>query len=215
MEHVPVLPEAVISHLAPAPGEVILDCTLGRGGHARLILPRLQPGGRYIGLDVDPANIQAVQRDWPQVQAVRANFADARAVLDSLGIDAVDGLLADMGFASPQVDDPARGLSFMHEGPLDMRLDPDLPVTAGDLVNGLVERELADVIYRYGEERFSRRIARKIAEARAFQPIKTTGRLAELCAQAYGRHRHGQRIDPATGASDRGEPRAGEPAAAA
>ena len=202
MDHIPVLPEAVLDLLAPAPGQVFLDCTVGRGGHAVRIAPRLAPGGRYVALDMDPSNVQFVRQrlaDGPvRVDLIRANFADSRAALDSLGVDAVDGLLADLGFASTQVDDPHRGLSFARQGPLDMRLDPDLPVSAADLVNGLHERELADLIFRYGEERLSRRIARKIVEARSQQPIKTTGRLAELCAAAYGAARHKQRIDPAT-----------------
>src|SRR5688500_13047912 len=147
--HIPVLIDAVLAHLAPKAGEVFLDCTLGRGGHASLIVPKLAPGGRYVGMDLDPANIEftrlsGVLGQGVDVGLVRGNFVDARTVLDSLGIDRVDGLLADLGFASTQVDDPARGLSFMQEGPLDMRLDPDLPVSATDLVNELDERELAD-----------------------------------------------------------------------
>jgi 16S rRNA (cytosine1402-N4)-methyltransferase len=202
MQHIPVLAGRVLELLAPTAGETFLDCTAGRGGHAALILPRLAPGGRYIGLDLDPENVAAgsdrLSASEVQSDLLQANFAGARAVLDSLGVGAVDGLLADLGFASTQMDDPARGLSFSRPGPLDMRLDPSSPVTAADLVNRLSERELADVIFRYGEERLSRRIARKIVEARRRSPINRTEQLAELCGAAYGSLRHRQRIDPAT-----------------
>lgn len=201
-DHIPVLPRQVLELLAPRPGEVFLDCTLGRGGHCALILPRLEPGGRYIGLDMDPANVAHVRERLAPGAASRdllhANFAQARAVLDSLGIEGVDGLLADLGFASCQMDDPQRGLSFMNDGPLDMRLDPTSPTSAAELVNELSERELADLIFRYGEERLSRKIAGKIVDARPKTPIKSTGQLAALCAQAYGPARYRQRIDPAT-----------------
>ncbi len=202
--HVPVLPAEVLAYLSPQAGEVMLDCTLGRGGHAALIAPQLGATGRYLGLDVDPANIAfATQRlaqiapDCPR-HIVKANFATARSVLDDLGIDRVDLLLADLGFASNQMDDPARGFSFSTEAPLDMRLDPDLPDSAADLVNRLPERELADLIYRYGEERLSRRIARNIVEARRQTPIDNTSALATLVRRAYGPRGRSQRIDPAT-----------------
>jgi len=204
------LPAEVVSLLRPGPGLVMLDCTLGRGGHASLIAPMLAPGGRYVGLDVDPANIayaRTVLNGAPvRVDLVNANFATARAVLDELGVGRVDLLLADLGFASNQMSDASRGMSFQVEGPLDMRLDPSLPQTAADLVNHLPERELADVIYRYGEERLSRKIARKIVEERQRSPILTTTGLAQIVRRAYGpMHRSGgarrsgrPRLDPAT-----------------
>ncbi|MBI1368916.1 MAG: 16S rRNA (cytosine(1402)-N(4))-methyltransferase RsmH [Planctomycetes bacterium] len=201
--HVPVLMEQVLSVLSPRPGRTVLDCTLGRGGHAAAILPLLAPGGRYVGLDVDPTNIEhgrnTLRHEGVQVDCVCTNFASARAVLDELNVARVDGVLADLGFASTQMADASRGLSFTAEGPLDMRLDPSLITTAADLLASLSETELADVIYEYGEERFSRRIARKIVAFRQSQPIKTTGQLADLCAAAYGGHGRGRhRIDPAT-----------------
>lgn len=206
--HVAVLPAEVLEYLAPKPGGVILDCTLGRAGHAKLITPHLAPGGRYVGLDVDPLNLDFAREalagaparvDAVQVDVVRSNFAAARSALDALGIGRVDGLLADLGFASNQMTDPARGLSFAAEGPLDMRLDPDLGQTAADLLNRLPERELADVIYRYGEEPMSRKIARKVVEARRTSPILKTSELAQLVREAYGGGRAAQsRMDPAT-----------------
>jgi len=200
--HIPVLPDEVLQRLDPQPGQTVLDCTVGRAGHAELIVPRLAPGGRYIGLDVDPTNI-AFARDRLgnaviDVHLVHANFADARAVLDDLGIDRVDALLADLGFASVQMDDPGRGFSFDAEGPLDMRLDPGLGTTAADLVNQLPADELADVIYQYGEERLSRKVARFIVETREKHPIKTTTDLAQIVRRAYGPRGRRQRIDPAT-----------------
>ncbi|MCE9592215.1 MAG: 16S rRNA (cytosine(1402)-N(4))-methyltransferase RsmH [Planctomycetes bacterium] len=188
--HVPVLPNEVLAWLDPGPGDIVLDCTLGRAGHAALIAPRLSPDGRYIGLDVDPANIahaRTVLKNAPvKIDLVKSNFAAARSVLDSLGIDRVDLVLADLGFASNQMSDPARGFSFMSDGPLDMRLDPELGVTAADLVAALSEADLADVIYRFGEERLSRKIARKIVEERERTPILTTTDLARVVREACG-----------------------------
>lgn len=207
--HVPVLMDEVLHWLEPRPGQVILDCTVGRGGHASAILPKLSPGGHYIALDVDPANLEfSRQRLQPpsdvRLSLVQSNFASARAVLDSLGVDKVDSVLADLGFASTQMSDPARGFSFAAEGPLDMRLDPTLPRTAADLVNELDEAELADILYHYGEERLSRRIARKIAEIRRQKPIESTSELSRIVREAYGRQGTKSkpgwagRIDPAT-----------------
>ena len=206
--HIPVLLNEVLSLLdldEAQPGVVFLDCTLGRGGHASHIIPRIGPGGIYVGLDLDGGNLAyagerlkpiAEQHDVT-LHLVNETFAGARNVLESLGIASVDRVLADLGFASNQVDDPERGLSFKHNGPLDMRLDPNGPTTAADLVNRMSEKELADVIYLYGEERLSRRIARKIVQRRADTPISTTLELAEVCRHAYG-PKGSKRIDPAT-----------------
>ena len=203
--HVPVLPEQVLALLEPRPGQTLLDCTVGRGGHAAMLIPRLEPGGRYIGLDLDPANSDYARSRLEPVAAeadvdlhiVHRGFADAPAVLADLGIDAVDGLLADLGFASNQMDDPQRGFAFSEAGPLDMRMDPTTGPTAADLVNELPERELADLIYEFGEERLSRKIARKIVESRGRSPIQHTSELADLVRRAYG-GRTRQRIHPAT-----------------
>lgn len=200
--HAAVMVDAVLDLLAPQPGQVVLDGTMGRGGHAAAIMPRLAPGGRYVGLDVDASNIEALREvaaNTPVTLELRhASFADAPAVLEALGIDRVDGLLLDLGFASTQMEDADRGLSFAAEGPLDMRLDRGGHVTAAELVNRLSERELADLIFRFGEERASRKIARKIVEQRKRQPIKTTRQLADICSAAYGPAGRRQRIDPAT-----------------
>lgn len=200
--HIPVLPDAVLGALDPQPGETAFDATLGRGGHAALIVPRLAPGGRYVGVDLDPANVAHVRdafADGPvPVESVHAAFTEAPSVLAERQIEGVDLFLADLGFASTQVDDPSRGFSFTQDGPLDMRLDPTGGPTAADLVNGLAGDELADLIFRFGEERLSRVIARKIVEARRDSPINSTRQLAALCAKAYGPRARRQRIHPAT-----------------
>lgn len=206
--HLPVLVREILELLDPKPGMVCLDCTVGTAGHAMVIAPHLAPGGRYIGLDVDPNNIALAQDRLSHtpvtVDIVQSNFAAARNVLGQLNIKTVDLLIADLGFSSNQMDDPARGLSFNCDGPLDMRLDPSLPQTAADLVNTLPEQELADLIYQYGQERHSRKIARKIVEFRRQSPINTSACLARLVRGVYGRMgrkskpRGRKRIDAAT-----------------
>ncbi|MHC4994860.1 MAG: 16S rRNA (cytosine(1402)-N(4))-methyltransferase RsmH [Planctomycetota bacterium] len=200
--HIPVLLDQVVELLAPKPGAVILDCTLGRGGHAEQIIKRIQPGGVYVGLDLDGVNIAHAKERLADagdaLRVVHSNFAQARQALDALGIDRVDGLLADLGFSSNQVDDAERGLSFQQDGPLDMRLNTSGGQTAEDLVNTLSEGELARVIGDYGEDRLAQKIARKIVEIRGGRPIKSTGQLSDLCASVYRAARCKDRIDPAT-----------------
>lgn len=204
--HIPVLPELILTLMPPQPGQIMLDCTLGRGGHAALLIPRLAPGGVYIGLDVDPENLAFAQEKLEplakdaevKLQLHQANFASAPQVLEKLGLAGVDRVLADLGFASNQMDNAERGMSFSKEGPLDMRLDPTLPNTAADLVNALPEAQLADLIFQYGEERLSRKIARKIVDARANRPMTTTTELAQVVREAYGPAARNSRIDPAT-----------------
>ena len=194
--HVPVLPEQVEHLLAPAlgPGTALLDATLGRGGHAQRLLPQF-PGGTLVGFDLDAGNLAyARNRLTPLAEAhnVRlalhhASFATAEAVAGGEATGGFGAVLADLGFASNQVDDPSRGFSFRHDGPLDMRLDPDDPSrpTAADLVNALPAEQLADLIYAHGEERLSRRIARRIVEERNREPLRTTARLADIVRRAY------------------------------
>lgn len=188
--HVPVLHDEVLELLDPRPGETLIDCTAGLGGHAGSIAARLGPGGRVVLFDLDPANLARAEArvraalnpgdpGAARVVAVRANFAQAPSWAAREGV-AADLVLADLGFASTQVDDPGRGLSFRRSGPLDMRLDPDGPVTAGELVNTLSERDLSDLIFRFGEERHARRIAAKLAAERRVGPITTTDRLASI-----------------------------------
>ena len=208
--HASVLTAEVARLLDPKPGETWVDGTVGAGGHARLIAERIAPGGRLIGLDQDAAMLDLARPrlDGLPVTLVHANFDQLPEVLANLGIEKVDGVLADLGFASDQVDDPARGLSFQEDGPLDMRLDPTTGQTAADLVNRMSEKALADLIYEYGEERHSRRIARRIVERRKEKPFETTGELAEVVRRSVprsGEHRPGDADVP--GAADRGQRR--------
>ena len=203
--HVSVLPVEVLAALDPQPGQTLVDATLGVGGHTRLLAERVGPSGRVIALDRDPAMLALARshlEGFP-VTAVHANFDRLPAVLAELGVAAVDGVLADLGFCSDQLEEAERGLSFAQSGPLDMRLDPGEPGTAAELLHRLNERDLADLIYQYGEERFSRRIARGIVEARRAAPLRTTKELAELvrrCVPRPARHKDRRRapIDPAT-----------------
>ena len=200
--HVSVLPVEVLAALDPTPGQVIVDATTGAGGHARLLAERVVPGGRLIALDQDPAMLDLARPRLAglPVTFVRTGFGRLRRVLDELGVDRVDAVLADLGVCSDQLDAVERGLSFGKAGPLDMRMDPDSGETAADLLRRLPERELADLIYEYGEERFSRRIARRIVEERQRAPLETTEQLAELvrrCVPRSGGPR-GKGIDPAT-----------------
>lgn len=195
--HVPVLPAEALRLLAPRPGETWVDCTVGGGGHTALLAAAVQPGGRVIGLDQDPAMLAATKSRLAglPVTLVAANFDQLPEVLSGLGIESVDGVFADLGFSSDQMDDPARGFSFKAEGPLDMRLNASVGHTAADLVNTLSEGALADLIYEFGEERFSRRVARRIVERRAVKPFETTGELASAVRSAVPRSGG---IDPAT-----------------
>ncbi len=196
--HIPVLPAEVLHWLDPQPGQIVVDCTVGGGGHARIIAERLGPGGRLVGLDQDPAMLDLARPKLAglPVTLVHAGFDQIADVLRDEGITAVDGVLADLGISSDQLDDPARGLSFQHNAPLDMRMDPTRGETAADLLRRLPERDLADLIFQFGEERFSRRIARRLVEAREREPIETTGQLAELVRRCVPRGR--SPIDPAT-----------------
>lgn len=193
-EHVPVLLHEVVGALAPADGETLVDCTLGGGGHSEALLEAADC--RVIGLDRDPAALSAASerlaRFGDRFRAVRARFSEVGAVLDGLGIDQIDGLLADVGVSSPQLDEAARGFSFGRSGPIDMRMDPDAPVSASDLVNSWDEASLAEVIRDFGEERHWRRVARAIVAGR---PWTDTVQLAGAIAKVVGGR---ERIHPAT-----------------
>ena len=174
-----------------------VDGTLGAGGHARGILEACAPGGRLLGLDVDPQALALARETLApygeRATLVQASYETLAAQLSALGWDAVDGVVLDLGASSMQFDRPERGFSFLQDGPLDMRFGPSAPTSAADLVNGLDESELADLIFRYGEERDSRKIARAIVRAR---PLHTTRELAAVIQAASPRR--GDRIHPAT-----------------
>lgn len=200
--HIPVLPAETLDALAPAPGEVYADATAGLGGHAAAVAAVLGDAGTVVLNDLDDGNLAhatGVVRaaGVGRVEPVRGNFADLPARLAELDLPA-DLFLADLGFASPQVDDASRGLSFRRDGPLDMRLDPDGPITAADLIRDMDGDELARILREYAEERHARRIAAKIAASRAETPITTTGELARVVRDAVPPARGPKRIDPAT-----------------
>ena len=199
MTHIPVMTAEVLQFLRPERGGLYVDCTVGLGGHARAILDA--GATRLIGLDRDlDALARARETLAPLGDRVRLVHADYRSldeILDREHVDVVDGTLADLGVSSLQFDAPGRGFSFQRDEPLDMRMDQTSGDSAADLVARSTERDLADAIFQFGEERFSRRIARLIVETRHETPIDTTGRLATLVRRAVP-HRGYQRIDPAT-----------------
>lgn len=197
--HLPVMAGEVEEFLSPRPGQVIIDCTVGEGGHAARLLARLAPGGVLIGLDRD-VSVLRIARDklsgyGEMVRLEQANYTGVKEALDRAGREAADGVLFDLGVNSAQLDDAERGFSFQKDGPLDMRMDTGEGRTAADLVNRLDRRELEYLIRNYGEERFAGRISRRIVEERSRSPIRTTGRLAEIISRAVpGRGK----IHPAT-----------------
>jgi 16S rRNA (cytosine1402-N4)-methyltransferase len=186
--HIPVLLHEVLEVLAPRPGQVMVDCTLGLGGHAAAILERLSPGGKVIGIDLDPANLeiarQALQARYGSLELYHNNFAALPTVLAQAGVERVDGIVADLGVASPQIDDPARGFSYRQPGPLDMRMDPTRGQPASSLINHLSERELADALIELGDEDDAAKIARLIVRRRGIRPILTTEELTEIVCEA-------------------------------
>jgi 16S rRNA (cytosine1402-N4)-methyltransferase len=199
--HTPVMVDEVMELLAPRAGEVAVDCTVGLGGHAAPLSDALGPSGAVVGLDLDAAALaraeQALAARPARFVPINAGFDSAPSQLEKLSLRA-NMLLADLGFGSHQMDDPARGFSFSAEGPLDMRFNREQGSTAADLLGRLSERDLADLIYKYGEEPFSRRIARKLVDARRQQPIRSTAQLARLVEEAYGRRASRSRRHPAT-----------------
>jgi 16S rRNA (cytosine1402-N4)-methyltransferase len=194
--HIPVLLDHVLDAIAPAPGQVIVDCTLGLGGHSSAILKRLAPGGRLIGIDFDPANIAFARdrldraaKDLGRAAGVsfdlyHNNFAALPTVLIQAGVERVDAVLADVGVASTQIDDPDRGFSYRRPGPLDMRMDPTRGQPASALINRLSESELSAALLDLGDETDAPRIARLIVERRAITPITTTQQLMAIVCEA-------------------------------
>lgn len=197
LAHLPVMPQETLALLSPQPGEFFVDGTYGDGGHAALILEAVGSTGRVLGLDRDPQALRRAKAKFAgrkNFSAAEASYADLVLILKKNRLPKADGVLLDLGFSSFQIDDPARGFSFQKDGPLDMRYGADGP-TAAEILNGISETELADAIYKYGEERFSRRIAKAIVEARRQQKIMTTARLAEVVASVLPRR---GKLHPAT-----------------
>ncbi len=199
--HRPVLSQKVVSLLDPRPGGVVVDGTVGLGGHAEALL-QAEPGVTVIGIDRDEEALSHAARCLApfkgRVRLIHGNYRDLGEHLDALGIDKITGFLLDLGLSSLQLDTPDRGFSFRCDGPLDMRMDTTEQVTAAKLVNHSSEDELVRILRDYGEERFARRITRAILAARAKELIETTGRLAEIVRSAIPRKFHPKTIHPAT-----------------
>jgi len=198
-QHVPVLAAEIMDWLRPAPGQTMVDGTLGGGGHTRLLAEAVGPSGVVIAMDRDPAAVESAANRLQglSVRTVEGNYSDLPEVLAALGIDAVDGIVLDLGYSSDQLADVDRGFSFHSAGPLDLRFDTTRGVPAWKLIERLSAEHLADLIFKYGEERYSRRIARHIVEARRAGPIKTAADMARVVRESVPRFRD-ERIDPAT-----------------
>jgi 16S rRNA (cytosine1402-N4)-methyltransferase len=188
VRHVSVLLEQVLEILSPAPGQTIVDCTVGLGGHSAAILERIKPDGLLIGIDFDPNHISIARAKLEPIggkfQLFHNNFAALPTVLGQAGVERVDAVLADLGVASPQIDDPSRGFSYRQPGPLDMRMDPTRGQPASALINRLSERELAEALLALGDETDAPQIARLIVERRKRKPITTTEDLMAIVCEA-------------------------------
>jgi 16S rRNA (cytosine1402-N4)-methyltransferase len=197
--HIPVLSQEVLQYLAPQAGQLFVDGTLGGGGHTRLLAERVGPDGRVLALDRDPQAVAAAERELAgqPVMVAQASYCDIPEILDQLGIDRVHGILLDLGLSSDQLADGQRGFSYDAEGPLDLRFDPRQGEPAWRMLERLSADQLARILMEFGEERYSRRIARKMVERRREAPIRTAADLARLVRGCVPRAKH-HRIDPAT-----------------
>lgn len=187
-EHTTVLLHETVDGLNIKPDGIYVDCTMGGAGHTSLILSKLSPNGKLFAFDQDDAAINHAKEKLAsyeqQLTIIKSNFLHIKEELRDRGIEKVDGILYDLGVSSPQLDTPERGFSYHHDAPLDMRMDRDAPLSAYDVVNTWSYHDLVKIFFRYGEEKFSKQIARKIEAARENKPIKTTGELVELIKEA-------------------------------
>lgn len=196
LAHTTVLLNETVDGCVVDPDGVYVDGTFGRGGHSRLLLSKLSSNGKLIGFDKDPMAIASgkeLEADDARFRIVQSSFADMKDELACIGIDQVNGILLDLGVSSPQLDDAERGFSFMKDGPLDMRMNPDAGLSAAEWVAETAEAEIARVLKEYGEERFAKRMARALVEARKTEDITRTSRLAEIIKQAnpaWEKHKH-------------------------
>jgi 16S rRNA (cytosine1402-N4)-methyltransferase len=198
-QHTPVMAEEVMRALNPKPGQIMIDATCGGGGHAKLLANAVLPDGVVLGVDRDPAAVERCEKllSGLPVKLVVANFADIPEIAREQELFPVHGICMDLGLSSDQLSDETRGFSFRSSGPLDLRFDPSRGSPAWKLLERLSEKHLADVIYEWGEERYSRRIAREIVSRRRQTPIRTADQLADLLRQVVPRARN-HAIDPAT-----------------
>lgn len=200
--HTPVMLEQTLEYLNLSPGEIIVDMTIGTGGHAQAILERIMPKGKLIGIDRDQESLALASERLRQMgeacEFVYGNFIDIDNILGRLNIKKIDGVLFDLGLSSFQLEDSHRGFSFQYEGPLDMRLDRNSYISAYDLVNNLTQEEISTLLWNFGQERWHNRIARLLVREREKQPIATTLQLSNIVVKAIPyRHRY-HRIHPAT-----------------
>ncbi|MFH0763775.1 MAG: 16S rRNA (cytosine(1402)-N(4))-methyltransferase RsmH [Candidatus Omnitrophota bacterium] len=199
--HQPVMLKETIGSLNLKPGDIVLDATVGGGGHAREILKSIIPGGKLIGLDRDPIAARMAEetlKDFKNFKLINDNFRNLDRVLSNEFVKSLDAALFDAGVSSFQLDDKSRGFSLKIEAPLDMRMNPAQKLSAYDVVNRYKEKDIADIIYKFGEERFSAKIARFIARSRRVKPIETTKELADIVHKAIGFKYKSGRIDSAT-----------------
>jgi 16S rRNA (cytosine1402-N4)-methyltransferase len=198
--HVPVLAAAVLEHLAPQPGQTIVDATTGLGGHTKLLAERVGDTGRILAIDRDAESLSEAQErvTLGNIEWIHGEFSELTLILRRRGIATVDGLLVDLGASSPQLDRAERGFSFMRQGPLDMRMDPTSGEPASSMIARMSAKQLADMFWEFGEERMSRRIARAIVAERERTPITSTTQLAEIVRRSVPPSRTPNRIDPAT-----------------
>jgi 16S rRNA (cytosine1402-N4)-methyltransferase len=196
VSHVPVLLEEAVAALNVREGKTYVDGTFGRGGHSAAILARVGVRGRLLALDQDPAAISHRPLEDPRLELIHARFSEMRRVLAERGIERVAGVLLDLGVSSPQLDEPARGFSFVRDGPLDMRMDPTRGESAAEWLARATQEEIREVIRDYGEERFAQSVAAAIVAARGREPLRTTRQLAEVVGRAVRTREPGQH--PAT-----------------
>ena len=196
-QHTSILLQESIDFLITDKNGIYVDCTMGGAGHSRGFAAQLEAGGLLLGIDQDPDAIavgseRMLNKFTCRTAVAQSNFENFAQVLDELGIDKIDGIFFDLGVSSYQLDTPERGFSYMHDGPLDMRMDKTKPLDAAYIVNNYKEEEIADIIYKYGEERWSKRIAQFIVAARREQPLTTTFQLVDIIKRAIPK---GARID--------------------
>lgn len=201
--HIPVMLDEVLEYLMPLQGKTIVDCTIGQGGHSYAIIKRLLPEGKLIGIDKDIEALNAARERLKDFAGlfilINGNFRDIHSILDAQGIRKVDGLLFDLGLSSSQLEDAERGLSFLRDGPLDMRMDKTSRLRASDIVNDFPQDKLKDLLERYGQERYSGRIARNIVLYRKRSPILTTSQLVCVIKESVPHRAAGKRrLHPAT-----------------
>lgn len=200
--HTPVMLREVVDYLHLGPGKVIVDATIGTGGHTNTILEHIMPGGKLIGIDRDEESLAVARQRLSgysgACEFIYGNFVDLDTILTNLNIDRIDGILFDLGISSYQLENPARGFSFQSDGPLDMRLDRNSYISASDLVNNLNEEEISAMLWTFGQERWHNRIARFLVEERTRHAITTTRQLSDIVVRAIPpKYRH-YRIHPAT-----------------